>query len=266
MIDSSEYLDQIKKLTRKAGNALMEFYKQEYRVTKKKDNSPVTDADLRSEEILIEELSFTKYGIISEETGLIEGKDNSAFWVVDPLDGTRDFIDNTGEFSVMVGLLHEGNPVLGVVYAPVTNKLWYATKGSGAHLFQNGQQKQIKVNNKESLDYFKVIASRNHFSSEDKAIVNQLGINRVARMGSLGIKFCSIAGGKADLTFYTTDRLGIWDCCAPHAILEEAGGKILDTDGNHPKYDLQRQRMNDGIVGIGSKVEPVSKQVIHALG
>lgn len=265
MFEGSKYLERIHDLTREAGNASMEFYHRKYRVSEKKDNSPVTDADLKCEEILIEELSHTDYGIISEETGLIEGREDDAFWVVDPLDGTQDFIDQTGEFSIMVGLLHEGNPVLGVVYAPVLDKLWYATKDSGAHVVQNGQEKQINVNDKKSLHDFKVIASRNHFSLEDQAIVNQLGINRVARMGSLGMKFCSIAEGKADLTFYTTDRLGIWDCCAPQAILEEAGGRIMDTYGNHPSYDLQGQRMEGGIVGIGSKAEPVSKQIIHAL-
>lgn len=246
-----EYRDKVIKLTREAGMEAMKYYDRDYSIEEKEDESPVTEADMASEKILIEELRKTGYGIVAEETGRLEGDREGVYWIVDPLDGTQDFIDKTGEFSIMVGLLIEGKPVFGVVYAPAQEKLWYASKGRGAKVVESGKRSEITVADKETLSDYELIASRNHFSDKDREISRKLGVSNVTRMGSLGIKFCSIAEGRADVAYYTTYKLGIWDACAPHVILEEAGGKVFDLGGSNLEYDLEGKKMDKGIVGIG---------------
>lgn len=253
MVKPDKYRDGVIELAREAGREALDYYREDYSIEEKKDNSPVTEADLASEKILIDGLEETGYGIVAEETGLIEGDKEDLYWIVDPLDGTQDFIDKTGEFSIMVGLLVEGEPQFGVVFAPAQEKLWYAVKGEGAYLLEDGKETEISVAGREKLEDYELIASRNHFSETDKRVARELGINKVTRMGSLGIKFCSIAEGKSDLAYYTTYKLGIWDCCAPHAILEEAGGRAFDVHGGELKYDLDGKRMDRGVIGIGGE-------------
>lgn len=269
MENLKKFPEKIIELTREAGEEAMKYYDRDYSIKKKEDNSPVTEADLASEKILLEGLKSTGYGIVAEETGLLEGDKTGTYWVVDPLDGTQDFIDKTGEFSIMVGLLVDRRPELGIVYAPAQGKLWYAVKGQGAHLTENGRKSEITVNHKSSLSDYELIASRNHFSPRDEKISRRLGVKNITRMGSLGIKFCSIAEGRADLAYYTTDKLGIWDCCAPQIILEEAGGVASDVYGGNLEYDLEGKRMDKGVVGIGreshDKVIKVLEETVHDL-
>lgn len=251
MSNHTDHLDEVIELTRKAGAEALKYYRKDYSIEEKKDESPVTEADYASEDILIRGLKSTEPGIIAEEAGLLPGKSDDKHWIVDPLDGTQDFIDKTGEFSIMVGLLVEGEPVMGVVFAPAREKLWYAVEGEGAYLLENGSEAKIQVAGKGNLEDYVLIASRNHFTPRDEAVAGEMGVERITRMGSLGIKFCAIAEGRADLVYYTTDRLGIWDCCAPQVILEEAGGEAFDVRGGELIYDLDRRKMARGIVGIG---------------
>ena len=254
MVKPDKYRDRVIELVREAGRKALQFYRADYSIEEKQDDSPVTEADLASEKILIEGLKDTGYGIVAEETGLVEGEEDDLYWIVDPLDGTQDFIDKTGEFSIMVGLLVEGQPQFGVVFAPAQEKLWYAVKGKGAYLLEGGKKTEISVAGKEKLENYELIASRNHFSETDKQVARELGISEVTRMGSLGIKFCSIAEGKSDLAYYTTYKLGVWDCCAPHAILEEAGGRVFDVHGGKLEYDLEGKKMDRGVIGVGGEV------------
>ncbi|MFB6290879.1 MAG: 3'(2'),5'-bisphosphate nucleotidase CysQ [Candidatus Bipolaricaulia bacterium] len=262
MLKESDYIEKIINLTRRAGSKTLKYYESDYSIEAKKDDSPVTEADIASEEILIDGLRDTDPGIIAEEAGLIPGNSDDRYWIVDPLDGTQDFIDKTGEFSIMVGLLVEGRPTMGIVFAPATDKLWYAAEGEGAYLIDKGEETSIQVAGKAKLEDYVLIASRNHFSSRDEAIAEKLGVDDITRMGSLGIKFCTIAEGGADLVYYTTDRLGIWDCCAPQIILEEAGGEAFDLNGERLKYNLDLKRMKNGIVGIGG---PAGSEVVEIL-
>ncbi|MFW6190255.1 MAG: 3'(2'),5'-bisphosphate nucleotidase CysQ family protein [Candidatus Bipolaricaulota bacterium] len=251
MTELNYFRDEVIELSKEAGEEAMGYYHRDYSVEEKADESPVTEADMTSERILIEGLKRTGYNILAEETGLIEGERDDVYWIVDPLDGTQDFIDKTGEFSIMVGLLVDGYPEFGVVYAPALGKLWYAARGEGAHLIEDGRRLDLAVADKGSVSDYKLIASRNHFSEKDEEISRRLGIEKITRMGSLGIKFCTIAEARGDLVYYTTDKLGIWDCCAPHVILEEAGGEVFDVEGRSLKYDLEDRRMEKGVVGLG---------------
>jgi 3'(2'),5'-bisphosphate nucleotidase len=241
-------------IVKKAGKRVLEIYNSDYEITNKKDKSPVTIADLESEKILIKGLEKFGYGIVSEESKPTGSKEK--FWVIDPLDGTKDFIQKTGEFAIMVGLVEDSKPILGVVYCPALNKLYYAQKGKGAFLIENGIERRIKVNSGKKREDLLMVISNNHFRQKDKDIAVRLGVKEFKGMGSVGVKFCAIAQGKGDLCVYTTNFLGIWDCCAPHIILKEAGGVVFDVNGNDPKYYYDTLKMNTGFIGsIGFKTE-----------
>ena len=250
-----EYEKELKTLLdalKEAGREVMKVYEGEFDVEIKSDNSPLTKADRISNEIITSRLSVFNHGIVSEE-----GKDFLAgeklSWVIDPLDGTSDFIQKTGEFSLMAALLKNGKPVIGAVYAPVIDCLWYACFGKGAFLVKQGQEKKISVSSQEVLGDYRFVISRNHFREQDKVVAESLGIKTFKKMGSVGVKFCRIAQGDAELCVYTTDKLCIWDTCAPHIILKEAGGEVFDIYGKEPVYFLEDKKMKNGFIGTNGK-------------
>ncbi len=243
------YFNELKRvldLVSEAGEMVMEVYGGDFSIDHKGDESPVTRADSLSEEILLEGLESFGYGFLSEESGL-SGSGNGRCWVIDPLDGTQDFVEGTGDFSILVGLLDESRPVLGVVHVPCSGKSWYAIRDGGA--FVDG--KPVKVSGVSELDGWRMLVSRFHLREKDKQVAESLGVSSFMESGSIGIKYCLIASGEAELCVYTTSRLGFWDCCAPQLILEEAGGLVFDVHGNPPVYDLDLSpwRMQYGSIG-----------------
>ncbi|MGM5482608.1 MAG: 3'(2'),5'-bisphosphate nucleotidase CysQ family protein [Nanobdellota archaeon] len=233
---------------KESGSKVMKVYYSDYKVETKEDDSPLTKADRLSNEILTKRLSKFDYGIVSEEAENID-TNNAIQWIIDPLDGTSDFIQKTGEFSVMIALVVKSEPVLGVVYAPAVDKLWYATKGDGAYLLSENRTKKINVSQTQNLSDYRLVISRNHFRQNDKDVADRLGITNFRKMGSVGVKFASIAEGEAELCVYTTDKMGVWDDCASHVILKEAGGDVFDIEGNEPVYDLTSRKMDKGFIG-----------------
>ncbi|MFP4646697.1 MAG: 3'(2'),5'-bisphosphate nucleotidase CysQ, partial [Candidatus Acetothermia bacterium] len=231
-------LDRLLGLIREAGSQTMEVYKDLGKVKEKSDASPVTKADLDSEEVLIQGLADTGYSIVAEESGFHD-KSSDYCWVVDPLDGTKDFIQETGEFAVMVGLLLRNQPVLGMIFAPALDKLWYAVKGRGSFLVQGGQKRSLSVSSTSKLRNYVMVRSRNHFSDTDRELADRLEIEDFLKLGSVGLKYGTLAEGEADISAYTTDSLGLWDCCAPQVVLEEAGGEVYNVEGTAPRYDLE---------------------------
>lgn len=237
------------KAARQAGKEILKIYDRDYKVSEKEDKSPVTEADLVSDKIIIDILNNFDYPILSEES-----KDDFAdfdapnFWVVDSLDGTMDFIQKTGEFSIMIGLVEAGEPALGVVYKPATNELYYARKGEGAYLDNNGVTKKIKVSDIRDLKEGRLVLSRNHFKPKDKLLADKMKISKFRKSGSNGIKIGLIASNQADLFFNLTDKMGKWDSCAPEAILKEAGGMITDIRGEEINYNERETRNKFGIV------------------
>ncbi|OYT26668.1 MAG: 3'(2'),5'-bisphosphate nucleotidase CysQ [Candidatus Altiarchaeales archaeon ex4484_96] len=260
-MDYPSILRDVLGLVKQAGKGVLEVYGDDFEVEHKSDNSPVTQADWVSEETLLEGLSDYGYGFFSEESGFSRsGK--SGCWLIDPLDGTRDFVERTGDYSVMVGLLVDGVPVLGVVHAPVSGKTWYAVRGGGAFL----DDRRIHVSDVSDLGSFRMLVSRFHRRRVDERVSSILGISSFTRSGSVGIKFGLIAQGEAELCFYTTDRLCLWDCAAPQVILEEAGGLVFDVGGNRLVYDFSSGRMINGFVGCNGRnkqkmVEAISKVI-----
>jgi len=242
-------------LIKEVGGEIMKIYNSDFSHKLKKDFSPLTKADLLANDILITSLKKNfDYDIISEESIHKISSINSKIWIIDPIDGTRDFILKTGDFAIQVGLIENGRPILGVVYIPVLDKLYFAEKNKGAFLEFKGEIKQLKIsnNNKKIKDYILAI-SRHHFSEMDKKISEELNILNFKKMGSVGIKFGSIAENICDMCFYSTSSLGVWDGCAPEIILTEAGGLVFDILGNEILYNCSLRKIKNGIIGIVSK-------------
>lgn len=235
-----ELIEEVKEISLKAGEIILEIYNDAEGITieKKDDNSPLTIADKSANDYIVERLKAISpdIPIISEENKLLEYKDRKDyqyFWLVDPLDGTKEFIRRNGEFTVNIALIHLGVPCMGVVYAPVLNELYWASEGGGAFSLVDQQVCSLKAS-EISLDDIglKVVCSRSHLNQPTQDFIEDLNQAEQVATGS-SLKFILIAQGKADIY----PRLGPtmeWDTGAAHIILNEAGGKILRADNQEP--------------------------------
>lgn len=213
----SDTLSSIITISREAGSRIMEFYDQPV-VEFKTDNSPLTQADLASHHLICDFLkdNFPEIPVISEESGIPEydtRKGWDRFWLVDPLDGTKEFIKKNGEFTVNVALIEEKKPVLGVVYAPAKELMYYAEKGEGAWK-QTGKAEPVRIYSTKADPQkpLRVVCSRSHVSEELEQYLNKFNIQSRIPSGS-SLKFCLVAEGAADLY----PRLGPtmeWDVAA----------------------------------------------------
>ena len=218
-------VDKIRGLAEEAGREIMKFYKSgDWSVTAKVDQSPVTQADLAANAILVEGIrKFSDVPVVSEESdpqGVVRGK---KFWLIDPLDGTRDFVSRLDTFVVCVALIEDSRPVSGVIHAPVTGETWWAEKGRGAF---NSRGSQLFIKN-ERVDLI-AAGSRSLSTEKVRAALKLLNVRDVQLYGS-ALKFCRLAESAIDLY----PRLGPtfeWDTAAGQLIVEEAGGKVLAID------------------------------------
>jgi 3'(2'), 5'-bisphosphate nucleotidase len=230
-----ELLSPIIVVVRDAGRAILDIYHSEFSVSYKDDSSPLTEADRLSHDILLRALRDISPGIpVCSEEGSArpyrERKGWSEFYLVDPLDGTKEFIKRNGEFTVNVGLIRQGVPILGVIYAPVTDTLYFSSEGEGSWK-QIGREapEKISVMNAPRTEGIIVVSSRSHGSEDLEAFLAKLKVREKISAGS-SLKFCLVAEGKADIY----PRFGPtweWDTAAGHAILLEAGGRVTTPDG-----------------------------------
>ncbi|MFO7807245.1 MAG: 3'(2'),5'-bisphosphate nucleotidase CysQ [Candidatus Moraniibacteriota bacterium] len=242
----------LKKIIQEAGEEILKYYKINTEIETKKDNSPLTQADLASNEILSENLAETGYPVLSEE--IADDKKRLAsdrVWIIDPLDGTMDFIQETGEFSVMVGLVENGKPVLGAVYQPVSEDLFYAEQNKGA-FWENTQSEskpqKIQVSGVKDPKNARMVVSRNHLKPQDQEIAEKLQVMEYKKTGSNGVKICLIARGEADFFINSGSGMGEWDSCAPEIILREAGGIVTDITGERLLYNKDNPINKKGLV------------------
>ena len=235
----TELLDRTVLLARQAGRAVMDIYGKAFEVRKKGDDSPLTEADLASHRILSEGLAGIAPGwpVLSEESAEIpfeERQDWKRYWLIDPLDGTKEFVGRTGEFTINIALIEEGFPILGVVYAPVMERLYHAEKDMGAFREEGGDSRRIEVS-PHAGRRIRVVASKSHRGEKLDAFLEKLGEHEEISMGS-SLKFCLVAEGAADLY----PRLGPtmeWDTAAAQCIVEEAGGSVTDISGKRLEYN-----------------------------
>lgn len=242
--DMALLLHKIVQISRTAGAAIMEVYRSDdFGATSKADNSPLTLADLAAHKCIVDELSKLDpaYPILSEEdanTPYDERSKWNCYWLVDPLDGTKEFVKRNGEFTVNIALIENGTPVLGVVYAPVLEVCYYAARGSGAFVQRSsGPPQAIKAIVHTEGAAIKVVASRSHSDERTAALLKKLGDHECISMGS-SLKLCLVAEAAAH--FYP--RLGPtmeWDTAAAHAVVKEAGGMVCDMAEQELRYNKE---------------------------
>lgn len=242
-------LEIVKTAVQEAGEAILDIYESELEVNYKDDKSPVTSADLKAEAILFERLKNFGYPFLSEESVDDLGRLNAKrVWIIDPLDGTKDFIQKTGDFSIIVGLVEDGKPVLGVIYKPVGAKLYYAVRGEGAYLVEKGQTRRLQVSKETDFEKFRMCVSRNHILPLEKKLSKKLGIKDLITSGSAGLKAALIAEGKSDLYINSSNKTSEWDVCAGEVIIKEAGGILVDLKGREIVYNKRHVKNMDGYI------------------
>jgi len=243
-INKIHLLPQLVELAHRAGEAIMEIYRSgETGTVSKADDSPLTLADLASHKIIVAGLKrlTPDIPVLSEEASNIPYTERSkwtCFWLVDPLDGTKEFIKRNGEFTVNIALIENGVPVMGVVYAPVLEASYYAANNAGSFV-QHGKNvaQAIKVKPHVLGKTIKVVASRSHSDARTEALLNQMGDYESISMGS-SLKLCLVAEGEA----HCYPRLGPtmeWDTAAAHAVVSEAGGIVCDKAGEVLRYNKE---------------------------
>ncbi len=247
-MDRKELAQEVAQIARRAGAAIMAVYgKEDFKVEMKADESPLTIADKKANDIICEALEKleVQYPIVSEENKAIPYEERKGFeynWLVDPLDGTKEFIKRNGEFTVNIALIHKREPVLGVVYVPCFNETFWAAKGEGAYLEKNGNTEKLDAASfRLSDEGIKVVCSRSHLNDDTREFIEKLDEPEMVSKGS-SLKFLIVARGEA----HVYPRLGPtmeWDTAAAQAVLEEAGGKVVERDSGEPlRYNKENLR------------------------
>ncbi|MEM9917115.1 MAG: 3'(2'),5'-bisphosphate nucleotidase CysQ [Bacteroidota bacterium] len=251
-----DLLPQIIELARSAGAAIMEIYETaDFGVEAKKDNSPLTKADKAANDLIcagLEKLPI-QYPIISEEnkeTPYEVRQTYTSFWLVDPLDGTKEFIKRNGEFTVNIALVEGQHPVMGVVYAPVLDECYAAVKGQGAFVEKSGERKQLMATDFDVTDKgLRVVCSRSHLNDATQAFVDRLNEPVLVSKGS-SLKFLLLADRQAELYPRLAPTME-WDTGAAQIILEEAGGMVLHAEDQKPLRYNKPNLLNPYFVASG---------------
>lgn len=250
-------LAQVIDIAREAATAILEIYDTDFSVAQKDDHSPLTAADMAAHRVITEGLKniTPNLPVLSEESASIpfsERRKWYQFWLVDPLDGTREFIKRNGEFTVNIALINDQSPILGVIWVPVTGVCYYACRGVGAFKQeQGGPAKRIFARTAlpQSPEKIVVAGSRSHADKSLNVFLSKLGPHDLLSMGS-SLKSCLVAEGKVDLY----PRLGPtseWDTAAAHCIVEEAGGHMTDTQLKPLRYNARESILNPDFFVFG---------------
>lgn len=251
-----QFLQSIVILAKEAGRRIMTIYQSDFQVNLKEDQSPLTAADLASHHYLVEALGKLApvYPLLSEESSNIPFEERSCwetFWLIDPLDGTKEFVKRNGEFTVNVALIEHHRPVLGVVCVPAKELCYFAAVGVGAFRQEcEGAPEAITVRS-PAVHPLRVIGSRSHAGEKFQEYLNRLGDHELLVSGS-SLKFCRVAEGSADLY----PRLGPtseWDTAAAHCIVNQAGGEVADFHGNPLRYNTKSSILNPNFLVFGDK-------------
>jgi 3'(2'), 5'-bisphosphate nucleotidase len=251
MIEVKDYLPEVINIAKAAGAAIMQIYSTDFTIIKKEDHSPLTQADIAANEVIVKGLQALapEIPIISEEVAIAPYETRrhwSRYWLIDPLDGTREFVKRNGEFTVNIALIEQHEPVIGVVYAPDSDQLYFAAKAAGAYkgLAAGSKKLQVKPFNIKQLV---VAGSRSHSDEKTQQFLHNIHRHHDAKPELLSVgsslKICLVAEGIADVY----PRLGPtfeWDTAAAHCVLREAGGDIVDSTGECLQYNRQESLLN----------------------
>ncbi len=242
-------------LARSAGAAILEQYKGPLDVEQKNfddDSEPVTQADRIANELIVTGLQreFPGDGILAEESVDTERRlGKSRVWMVDPLDGTNGFIAGNGDFAVQIGLVENGECIVGVVYQPLTGTLYRAVIGEGTWIERPQlDPERARVSENRELAKMRLAASRSHRSSRMNKVVQRFGFREEVQRGSVGIKIGLLVEQQCDVYIHLSPRTKQWDTCAPQLILTEAGGSMTDLFGQPLNYNVPEVQNRNGLV------------------
>jgi 3'(2'), 5'-bisphosphate nucleotidase len=272
MTDFSRELTVAVELARKAGVAIMEVYATDFSVAYKGKNDPVTDADKRGNELIVNGLrqAFPDDIIVAEES---EKPDDTQIgdriWYVDPVDGTKEFIAKNGEFSVMIGLAVNGEAKVGVVFKPDGDVLYAGVVGQEAWMEMGGERQPLAVTSTDPSAPPTLTVSRSHRNPLLENIFQNLGVGKEVPSGSVGLKIGLIARGIADVYMEPGPYTKLWDGCGPEAILRAAGGQFTNILGEQIHYGLTQLKNTHGLVATNGVyhekvikgLEPVAKEL-----
>ncbi len=257
--DYEKHLRLATKLARDAGAAVMARYQRsDLDIQSKGAEGPVTEADKAAHRLITNELTeaFPQDAVLSEE-----GNDDPRrltgvpTWIVDPLDGTADFIAGNGEFSVLIGYVVAGHPVVGVVYQPVGDALYYAVQNEGAFAEIEGRPPtRLRVTDEKEASRMTAVVSRNHRSRNIDAMLKLIGPARETTCGSVGLKVTKLVLGEAEIYFHPSPKTKLWDTAGPQIILEEAGGILTDFAGMPLRYDIAELANSGGLAASNGRV------------
>jgi len=242
-------------LSEDAGRMILEVYSTDFEVQNKSDESPLTKADLASHLCIVAGLGqlTPDIPIISEEAGLPDFEERrqwDRYWLIDPLDGTREFVNRNGEFTVNIALIEDNRPIFGVVHVPVQNKTYIGCEGIGAERRDGNNAPEAIHVASQSGTPVRVVGSRSHRGASLDAYLTNLGEHDMVPMGS-SLKFCVVAEGGADIY----PRLGPtseWDTAAAQAVVEQAGGRVVTLDGKAMTYNAKADILNPYFFVIGA--------------
>lgn len=257
----SKLLEPVKAAAKEAGATLWQLYQSgDFQQQQKADQSPVTSADLAANRIIIERLSelTPDIPIISEESKLaplIQRQHWPRYWLIDPMDGTQEFVARSGDFAVSIALVERDWPALGVIYWPKEDILYYASRGNGAFKQQRNLINRIRVNQHHQGDTLKIAVSRRQPLQPIIDLLNSEHAVEYIPLGSCSLKSCLVAEGKADC-YLRLGPTGEWDTGAVHVIVEEAGGKILDSEFTPLSYNQRDTLANPDFMVMGQASTP----------
>lgn len=236
----------------RASSIVMGFYGSRYGVKWKGRGDPVTDADEAATKFISTEIfkSYPEDGFLIEER--VDDKTrivSRRAWIVDPLDGTLEFMDHNGQFSILIGLVSEGRPVLGVIAVPAEGKLYGAVSNYGVFEYRGGGWERLEIGRcNDDISNMKIVVSRSHRSPIIDEVKEFLGIEKEISFGSVGLKILKVILGEANLYFHFGKGIKLWDTCAPEAIAIASGINFTDTFGRLINYNADSVFLNSGVV------------------
>jgi 3'(2'), 5'-bisphosphate nucleotidase len=258
-------------LARKAGEEALKYYGRPLKVEHKGvyEDEPVTQADRAVNEMIVRRLreAFPDDGILAEESVDTERRlGRERVWMVDPLDGTKGFIAGSGDFAVQIGLAVRGRAVLGVLYAPATDVLYWAAPGAGAWVRRPGlEAERLRVSRERDVGKMRLAESRSHRGPRMDSVVRGLGVRAEVKRHSVGIKVGLLVERQCDLYIHLSGKTKEWDTCAPEAVLHEAGGRMTDIWGRPLLYNRRDTLNRDGLIASNGAAHETIVETVAAL-
>lgn len=256
-VDLIAELEFARTVAREASTIVKTFYVGSSDVQYKNDNEPVTEADRSANQHIVKRVRehFPEDGVLSEESkDDLSRLEKERVWIIDPLDGTKEFIARNGEFSIMIGLALQGKPVMGVIMQPEAEIVYLGAQGIGAFLEENGERIPLEVSTTVRTSQMTLVSSRSHRQQITDQMRSTMRITSERVSGSVGLKVGFITRKLADLYLHPSPGCKEWDLCAPQAVLEAAGGRMTDCWGNSLTYNNRDTRAHNGLVATNGAV------------